>query len=264
MLVNRWVGTITMTTMYCRRCNRNFMLPVGSVSSAVMCPECGTLVQGGFAQEAALVQPRGSGLSVTSFIFGLVGIVPCFCGLPSLLAVIFGAVALIKDSAAKALAITGLVLGGLGLLMAPISAALMLPAIQAAREAARRASCASHLHEVATGVMKYQSAHNDEYPPDLDTLVSDGLIKPEVLTCPSKRHAAELDYIYAPPADKESFSAVIACDATMRHAGMRNVLYADGMVKAMPEHEFREALEDPENRNFKAALERVEGHGGGL
>jgi len=161
------------------------------------------MVAGG--AEVAVAVPRpGSGLSITAFIFGLVGVVPCFCGVPSLLAIILGAVALMRDSAAKALAITGLVLGGLGLLATPINLALLLPAIQAGREAARRASCLQHLKEIGIAALDYRLNHNDQYPPDLDTLVQEGLLKPETLRCPSKRDAAELDYIYAPPVNKNS------------------------------------------------------------
>ncbi|HVT29387.1 MAG TPA: DUF1559 domain-containing protein [Lacipirellulaceae bacterium] len=45
-----------------------------------------------------------------------------------------------------------------------ILVALLLPAVQAAREAARRAQCQSHLHNIALAVLNYQEA-NKEYPP---------------------------------------------------------------------------------------------------
>ncbi|MDC0934906.1 DUF1559 domain-containing protein [Pirellulales bacterium] len=41
--------------------------------------------------------------------------------------------------------------------------ALLLPAVQAAREAARRVQCSSHLKQVALAANNYESAHN-EYP----------------------------------------------------------------------------------------------------
>ena len=44
-------------------------------------------------------------------------------------------------------------------------AALLLPAVQAAREAARRTTCLNHFRQIALGVQNYSSANNDRLPP---------------------------------------------------------------------------------------------------
>ncbi len=46
-----------------------------------------------------------------------------------------------------------------------ILVALLLPAIQAARESARRASCLNNLRQVALAIHSFANAHNDELPP---------------------------------------------------------------------------------------------------
>jgi len=51
---------------------------------------------------------------------------------------------------------------------------------------------------------------------------------------------------------------MLACDATVRHPGLRNVVYADGTVKSVPEDRFLADIEEPDNANLKAALERVQ------
>ena len=45
-----------------------------------------------------------------------------------------------------------------------ILVALLLPAIQAAREAARRSQCSNNLRQIALGIVNYETA-NQEYPP---------------------------------------------------------------------------------------------------
>lgn len=205
------------------------------------------------------VKPPGSGLAITSLVLGIVGIIPCFCAIPSLLAVIFGAVALMKDTAAKGLAIAGLVLGLMGFLVAPVSLALYLPAVQAAREAARRSSCTIKLKNIGLEIATYRGSHNGDYPPSLEELS----LSASLLQCPSEPSPGpEPDYVYAAPTDKNSHDAMIACDIYPFHPRLRNVLFADGHVQSVSEEDFQRDIGDPQNSSLEAALSKIEGHGG--
>jgi prepilin-type processing-associated H-X9-DG protein len=53
------------------------------------------------------------------------------------------------------------VIGIIGVLLA-----LLLPAIQAAREASRRSSCSSNLHQLGLGILNFAQVHHGQFPLD--------------------------------------------------------------------------------------------------
>ena len=110
---------------------------------------------------------RTSGKAVASFIFGLLSLP--FSILAAIPAIILGIVSLrqIDQSGGqvtgKTLAIGGLVLGSLGVIIAP---ALLLPAINAAREAARRNSSMNKMRMVTLSAKNYEASVRKYPSPD--------------------------------------------------------------------------------------------------
>jgi len=107
--------------------------------------------------------PETSGMAVTSLVLGIVSFF-CwiFTGLP---AVILGIVALNRINRSKGqltgsgLAIAGIATGAISSLMVlPMMIALLLPAVQAAREAARRNQAMNNMKQIEIALLNHEAA----------------------------------------------------------------------------------------------------------
>jgi prepilin-type processing-associated H-X9-DG protein len=91
------------------------------------------------------------------------------------------------------IAIVAIVVGGMAVLMVPILIALLLPAVQAAREAARRAQCMNNLKQIGLAIQEYHDVNN-MFPP---AYILDASGKPmhswRVLILPYLEHKALYD-----------------------------------------------------------------------
>jgi len=94
----------------------------------------------------------------------------CFSALAGIPAIILGILALSTASRSRGrvggqgLAIAGIVLGGIGTMMVFVQIALLLPAIQAAREAARRSESTNNFKHIGLGLHNYHDTLG-ELPP---------------------------------------------------------------------------------------------------
>jgi prepilin-type processing-associated H-X9-DG protein len=198
----------------------------------------------------------GKGLAVTSMVLGLVGLPTC---LLSIVAVILGIVSLAKKRPGKGFAITGIITGALGVL-------LVFPFVvgfqgfeMLINPGPNRADCVRNLNGISKAIMLYKASYDEEYPPDLEVLVKDGQ-SPKIFQCPSATNHRTFDYFYVAPALNAPPETMVACDYKTNHQGeARNVLYADGHVARLNKPAFQQALSQPENAAFAAALKKAEG-----
>ena len=141
-------------------------------------------------------------------------------------------------------------------------AAVVLPALSGVREQARQMACMVNVNRIGKAALFYQGNHDDEWPPDLDTLRQEGHISREGLKCPSAKAGRDYDYFYMPPVRGKTFDGetLIACDYKDNHPGnVRIVLYAGFHVAKRTEAEFQTELAHPRNAEFAAALRAAEG-----
>jgi prepilin-type processing-associated H-X9-DG protein len=108
---------------------------------------------------------RTSRMAIASLALGLLSFFLSL--LTAIPAIILGALSLRAISrsggrvSGKGMAIAGVVTGSIGVLLLP---AVILPAVFAARESARRAQCANNLKQIAIAIMNYESS-NGCFPP---------------------------------------------------------------------------------------------------
>ena len=115
------------------------------------------------------VAPRTSRLAVTSLVLGILGLFTC--GFTALIGLIVGIIALVKvkNSGGKlsgnGLALAGTIVSALFLLMIPIFAARLLPALAGAHNKARQISCSINEKQLGLAVKIYAGDNTNHFPP---------------------------------------------------------------------------------------------------
>lgn len=118
-------------------------------------------------------QQRTAGMAIASFVLGLLFIIPFLGLLFSLLAIIFGIVALVQISKRRAelkgsgFAITGILLGSIGLLITVVLvvlAAIAVPNLMNAKLASNEAMAKATLRTISTAAETYATANQGYYP----------------------------------------------------------------------------------------------------
>ena len=147
-----------------------------------------------FASLHEVPPTRMSGKAIASFVLGLCSFVTCILtGVPALLLGIFALNDINnpkKRVTGQGFAITGIVMGSLSLLLIPVMIALLLPAVQAAREAARRAMCVNNLKQIGLAMHNYHERHGASPRPAIYDANGKPLLSWRVLILPYLEQAA--------------------------------------------------------------------------
>lgn len=213
---------------------------------------------------------KTSGLAVTSLILGCVGLVSC--GTTALIGLPLGIVAMVKVKKSQGrltgwgMALAGTIVSGVALLLLPIFAALLLPALAKAKSRATAINCVSNLKQLGLAVRIWSVDNGEKYP--AATNWCDGIINeagsPKIYVCPSapalrsgyafNAKLSGLEEGQVDPGTVMIFESDAGWNASggkelmitkARHNNRFNVCLADGSVQQMTEAQVRQLRWDP-------------------
>jgi prepilin-type processing-associated H-X9-DG protein len=216
---------------------------------------------------------KTSGLAVTSLVLGILGVFTC--GITALFGLVLGIIAMVKvkNSGGRlsggGLALAGTILSGIFLFMIPIFAAMMLPALAAAKQKAQEINCVNNEKQLALAVRIYSGDNKDMFPPAatwcdaIKTYAGNG--NERVFKCPAANSSSRCDYAFNArlggldenkinPQTVMIFESDGGWNANggselmigkARHARMFVVAFADGSVRQLPQSQVGTLRWDP-------------------
>lgn len=187
---------------------------------------------------------RTSGLAIASLVLGgLACPFSILAGIPGLVCGVIGLTHISRSERSAAtprltgqgLALTGIILSGLSMLILPVLIGLMLPAVQSAREAARRAHCANNGKQLALAMLSHVDAYGI-YPAAIVAADGTPLLSWRVAILPFLDEQAlyeqfRLDEPWDSPHNRALIPLmpeVYACPSSILEAGLTRYLLLDG------------------------------------
>ena len=179
------------------------------------------------------------GLGIASFLCSIFTAIPAIiCGHKALGKMKRGEV---SDSG-RGMAIAGLIMGYImfilpvGITVVAIVAGAAVPVFNSVQEKAIEIKSSSQVQQILLLCKQYAGNHDGSYPPDLETLVTDGIITDEkILHCPILKDDTQIGYEYfgAGAKDIAAPDKVIIISKAANRSGKRVIGYNDGSVNVM-------------------------------
>jgi hypothetical protein len=224
---------------------------------------------------ATAAPQKMSGMAVTSLVLGILGIVTC--GITVLLSapigLILGAIAMNKIGKSqgqlrgKGLALAGIITSGVAFLLIPIFAAMMLPALAAAKQKAQEINCVNNEKQLGLAMMIYSGDNKDKFPPAATwcDAIKTYAGSEKVFKCPAANSSSRCDYAFNAKLDGMDKSKINPQTVMIfesdggwnadggselmigkpRHARMFVVALADGSVQQVREAQLNTLRWDP-------------------
>lgn len=206
---------------------------------------------------------RTSGLAIGSLVLGILGIFTC--GISAIAGLILGIVAMVKIKKSdgrlggNGLALAGTIVSAVFLLMLPIFAAMLLPALAKAKEKAQTILCMNNMKQLSIAMRMYATESQNQLPP-AETwcdAIKPHVNLPQAFQCPAandgqRSHFAfnaklgRLNYDHVPPDTVVLFETQGGWNVhggrelmlqNSRHGGTFLVAFADGSVRELHQSE---------------------------
>jgi type II secretory pathway pseudopilin PulG len=145
--------------------------------------------------------PKTSAMAVTSLVLGILGV---FCGVTALVGLILGIIAMVKVKnsggrlTGNGLALAGVIVSAVFLVMIPIFAAMLLPALASAHNKAREINCVNNEKQLALAIRIYSSDNKDQFPPAATwcDAIKNEIGTEKILKCPAVNSGSRCDYAF--------------------------------------------------------------------
>jgi uncharacterized membrane protein YbaN (DUF454 family) len=216
---------------------------------------------------------KTSGLAVSSLVLGILGLFTC--GLTALIGLVLGIIAMVKVSNSRGalrgngIALAGIIVSGIFLFMLPIFAAMLLPALAAAKQKAQEINCVQNEKLLVEALEIYSDNNSHHLPPAAtwcDAIKSNtNVVSAKVFKCPAANSSSRCDYAFNARLDgldesKINPQTVMIFESNTgwnanggpeqmigkpRHARVFVVAYADGSVQQLREFQLNTLRWDP-------------------
>lgn len=147
------------------------------------------------------VPAKLSAMAVVALVLGILGLFTC--GLTAIPGLIFGIVGLIKVKNSggtlkgDGIAIAGIAVSGCFLIMLPLLAAMLLPALAAAKQRAQTINCVNNEKQLALAIRIYAGDNTNCFPPAATWCEAiQSKVPGSVFRCPSANSASRCDYAF--------------------------------------------------------------------
>jgi len=209
---------------------------------------------------ATVQAPLSTGMAIGAMVCGIIGIVTCLFPI-GIVGVILGIIAIVRAShephryGGKGMAVAGICTGAISIVTAGLFLpSVALPALVRGRVLAKRTIAASHLGSIGSAAFVYANQYDGCYPPNLQVLVDEGLIKAdELIDLASLNEPPACDFYYVSGlTTKDDPHWIVAySDPAVSNGEGANVLFVDSHVEWFEEPALSEAIDD-----FQAAYQQ--------
>jgi prepilin-type processing-associated H-X9-DG protein len=208
---------------------------------------------------AAAAPTGGNGMAISSLVIGILSLFTC--GLIAPVGLILGIVAMNKskknNGTGWGLALAGTIVSGCMLLLIPLYAAMLLPALSKAKTRAQSVNCMNHEKQLSVAMIMYANDNGGRFPPAAtwcDAIKTQVGSAPDVFQCVGGDTAQPSHYAFNSRLDGREISKVNPNTVMLfetaggwnqsggrelmltrsRHGNLYVVAFADGHVQTMP------------------------------